>query len=374
MLLELVGRDREALHELARRDRSLAVLAARGQQVGEQRLQHAEALGRDRAGEPLAGALRFALLHERRRSRRRALVRGARGPGALDAEAAQLGRLERDRATVLAEDPAGEQVRRGVLGREDVAVDAVALAAVGALDPPGGVRRDLDRGAADDVAELPVGAAAVVLDVELGRQPEVTLATGGEADVGADARDAERADVVAVEVVADHVPRAVLGQQRVGVERALALLVAGDRPVAELDRALLRDRAFELAEATLQLGRVVGVAHLDPAGGAGRRGGERAGRAAEREVLQREAQRLGVREAALEQEEAGLEGGELFVVELELRQEVALGAERVELLAGELVALRVERHAERRRAPRGPSRTGARTPRRSSPDSPRRST
>ena len=152
----------------------------------------------------------------------------------------------------------------------------VALAAVGALDPPGGVGRDLDRGAADDVAELPVGAAAVVLDVELRRQPEVALATGGEADVGADARDAERADVVAVEIVADHVPRAVLGQQRVRVERALALLVARDRPVAELDRPLLRDRAFELAEAALQLGRVVGVAHLDPAGGAGRRGGERA--------------------------------------------------------------------------------------------------
>ena len=97
----------------------------------------------------------------------------------------------------------------------------VALAAVGALDPPGGVGRDLDRGAADDVAELPFGAAAVVLDVELGRQPEVTLATRREADVGADARDAERADVVAVEIVADHVPRAVLGQQRVRVERPL---------------------------------------------------------------------------------------------------------------------------------------------------------
>ena len=146
---------------------------------------------------------------------------------------------------------------------EDVALDAVALAAVCALDPPGGVGRDLDLRLADDVAELPVGPAAVQLDVELGRQAEVALAPRREADVRADARDAERADVVALEIVADHVPRAVLGQQRVRVERALFLVVAVDRPVAELDRALLRDRAFELAEPALQLGRVVGVAHLD---------------------------------------------------------------------------------------------------------------
>ena len=76
----------------------------------------------------------------------------------------------------------------------------------------------------------------------------------------------------------------------------------------------------------------------------GRRG---ARRAAEREVLQREPQRLGVGEAAFEEVEAGLQRGELLVVELELGQEVALRAQRVQLLAGELVALAVERHAER---------------------------
>ena len=273
-------------------------------------------------------------------------MRGARGARALDDEAAQLRRLERDRAAVLAEDPAREQRRRRVLGDEDVVLDAVALAAEGALHPPRGVGRDLDARVPDDVAELPFRAAPVVLDVELGRQPEVALAPRREADVGADARDAERPDVVALEVVADHVPRAVLGQERVRIERPLLLVVAVDRPVAELDRALLGDRALELAEAALQLGRVVGVAHLDAHRGAGRRRGERAGRPAEREVLQREPQRLGVREAPFEEEEARLQRRELFVVELELRQEVALGAQRVQLLAGELVALRVERHAE----------------------------
>ena len=215
---------------------------------------------------------------------------------------------------------------------------SVALAAVRALDPPGGVGGDLDLRVADDLAELPLGAAAVVLDVELRRQPEVALAPRREANVGADARDAERADVVALDVVSDHVPRAVLRQQRVRIERALLFLVAVDRPVAELDGALLRDRALELAEPSLKLRRVVGVAHLDAHRGVRRRRGERAGRAAEREVLQRKPQRLGVGEPAFEEVEARLERGELLVVELELRQEVALGAQRVELFAGELVA------------------------------------
>ncbi len=41
-----------------------------------------------------------------------------------------------------------------------------------------------------------------------------------------------------------------------------------------------------------------------------------------------------------------MQGGQLVVGELERRQEVALRAQRVELLAGELVPLRVERHPE----------------------------
>ena len=68
---------------------------------------------------------------------------------------------------------------------------------------------------------------------------------------------------------------------------------------------------------------------------------------AEREVLQREPQRLGVGELALEQVEAGLQRRELVVGQLERRQEVALGAHAVELLAGVLVPLGVERDAER---------------------------
>ena len=215
-----------------------------------------------------------------------------------------------------------------------------------APDPPGGIGRHLDARLARDVAELPLGAAAELLDVEVGREAEVALAARGEADLGADARDAEVLDDLVVEVLSDHVPGAVLGQQRVRIDRALALLVAADRPVVEADRALLRDRALELAEAALQLGRVVGVAHLDANRGRSRAVVEPSGRAAERQVLQREPQRLGVGEAPFEQVQARLQRRELVVVQLERGQEVALGSERVELLAGEFVALRVERHAE----------------------------
>ena len=108
-------------------------------------------------------------------------------------------------------------------------------------------------------------------------------------------------------------------------------------------------RCFEIADSSFaepagHLRRVVGVAHLDPLGCLGGRRIEP--RPSEGEVLEREPQRLGVRELALEQVEARLERSELVVGELELRQEVALRAEGVQLLAGELVALRVERHAE----------------------------
>ena len=69
--------------------------------------------------------------------------------------------------------------------------------------------------------------------------------------------------------------------------------------------------------------------------------------AAESEVLEREAQRLRVGELPFEGVERGLQRRELVLVEVELVEEVMLGAEGVELLAGELVALRGERHAER---------------------------
>ena len=64
------------------------------------------------------------------------------------------------------------------------------------------------------------------------------------------------------------------------------------------------------------------------------------------EVLERQAQWLGVGELPLEVVERGLQRGELVVVQLEPVEEVVLRAKGVELLSGELVPLRVERHSQ----------------------------
>src|SRR5262249_46880281 len=108
-------------------------------------------------------------------------------------------------------------------------------------------------------------------------------------------------------------------------------------PVAELHRALLRDRGLELRQSARELRRIVGGAH---AHALGRLGGRlRESRSAEGEILQREPQRLRVRELPLQVVQGGLERGELVVVEVETVEEVVLRAERVQLLPGELVAL-----------------------------------
>ena len=109
VLLELPPRGIEKRSTSSRAGMTaLALLAAGGEQVGEQRLQDAEALGRDRArpGARRASARpRDALLGGGRRRRRpRARARAARTPSATSA--AQRGGLERDGAAVLAQDPA----------------------------------------------------------------------------------------------------------------------------------------------------------------------------------------------------------------------------------------------------------------------------
>ena len=110
-------------------------------------------------------------------------------------------------------------------------------------------------------------------------------------------------------------------------------------------------RCFEIAASSFDRrpassGGVVGRADADALRGVGARLVE-AG-AAEGQVLEREPQRLGVGELAVEVEQRRLQRRELVVLEVEPVEEVVLGAQRVELLAGELVALRMERHPEAR--------------------------
>ena len=215
-----------------------------------------------------------------------------------------------------------------------------------ALDPPRRVRVELDLRLALDLPELPRLATAQAGRVEVLRRAEIAFPPRGEADVAADARHAEGAQILLVEVEPDQVPGALLREERVRVDGALGLLVAGDRPVAELDRPLLRDRVLELRQAAGHLDGVVGIAQLHAHGVLGR-GRLELSRAPEGQVLEREPQRLRVGELPFEEVERRLERGQLVLLELQLRQEVLLGAQRVELLAGELVALRVQRHAER---------------------------
>ena len=259
--------------------------------------------------------------------------------------AAELVRLHRHGPAVLTQDPRRELLDVRVLRDEDVALEAPRFS-VDTVDPPGGVVADLESRLADDVANLPGRPSDELVDVELRRDTEVALAARCETNVAADARDPKLLHASAVvEIGADDVPDAEVRQQRVGVERPFLLLVARDREVRKLDRPLLRDRALELAEPTRHLHRVVRVQDLDANRCLCRRVVE--AWSAEREVLQREPQRFGVRELSLQQVERGLECRELVVLEVELRQEVVLGAKRVELFARELVALRLERDAER---------------------------
>ena len=334
----------------------------------EQRLENTEPLGRDRPDGTLAavaGRLDAALP---RRRDALALVRVAQPREPVRDGVEQGLRLERDGAPVLAQDPAGERLDPSERRLEDAVLERAGVGERSG-DPPGGVVLHGDAGRADLVADLPRPRDAVRLDVELGREPEVALAPGREADVAADARDAERPHRLAVEILADDVPDALVETQRVRVQRPLRHLVPQRRPVRELDRALLRDRGLELREPSGELGRVVGRADADALGGV--RAGVLEAGPPEREVLEGEPERLRVGELAVEVEERGLQRRELVVLQVEPVEEVVLGAERVELLARELVALGVEGHPERRSARPGRSRTGARTPRRTSPSSPR---
>src|SRR5438093_1026873 len=187
--------------------------------------------------------------------------------------------------------------------------------------------RSPKRSGGTGLADLPRRALTIVLGIEAFREPEVSLAACGEPNLAADPRHAERLDPVVVEVEPDDVPLAAVKEQRVRIERALALLVAHDRPVVELQRPALRDRAFELGQPSRKLGRVARIVELHRACRLGRGAVET--RSAEREVLEGEAKRLRVGELALEQVEARLERRQLLVGQLERRQEVPLRAQAV---------------------------------------------
>ena len=214
-----------------------------------------------------------------------------------------------------------------------------------AIHEPRSTRGDVERGLTDGLVERPRRAIAVRSGIEVGRAAEVALLAGVEAHIAADARHAEVADGIAVVVMTDEIPVGIGEVEAVRIDRARLLLARADREVREDDRLLLRDGALELGEARGDLGRVTATGEVERHADCGRL--LEHARAAERQVLQGEPQRCRVGELALQQEQAGVECGELAVGQVQRRQEVVLTRQRVELLAGELVAIRLDRHAQR---------------------------
>ena len=185
------------------------------------------------------------------------------------------------------------------------------------------------------LAELPVGAVGVRARVEVGRTAEVVLGLGRVGDLAADAREAEHADRLALVGVAEQVELATLEEQVVGIDAPRAHLVALHRVVVEQDRLVAEDRRLDLREAS---GEVVAAgrgrdAERDRALlGSLQRAGTPPG-----DLLQREAQRLGVGEFAVEQAQRGLQRRELLVGERDRGQMEVLRAQRVVLLLGRAV-------------------------------------
>ena len=100
-----------------------------------------------------------------------------------------------------AQDPGDQLAGRGVVGLEDRALAGRAVGllrraqlSVGAevaLDQPGDAVADEDLRGAADLAQLPVGALAVVAAVEVLGRREVVLGLGGVADLALDPGEAE---------------------------------------------------------------------------------------------------------------------------------------------------------------------------------------
>ncbi len=213
----------------------------------------------------------------------------------------------------------------GVLSGPDLSVAAEVT-----FDLPSDALADPHLGRADRFAELPVDAIGVAPWIEVVGPLEVVLGLGGVADLAADPREPEDANRRALVGAADDVELAALVEQLVWVDLARADLVALHRVVVEDDRLAAEDRRLDLRQAQRDV-----VAARRP--GDPERDGvllgcvERAG-PAPRDLLEGEAQRLGVGKLAIEQLQGGAQGGQLLVGERDRRQMEVLGRQRVVLL------------------------------------------
>ena len=266
-------------------------------------------------------------------TRRRGLVDELGRPGDAAAE------VERPRDQQPRDRVVGAVDAAAVLGRLERAVGAVL-----ALHVPRDVLGDLDLRRADRVAELPRDAAGELARIEVGGTLEVVLGLGRVGDLAADARELEHAHRFALARVSDEVELPSFEQEVIGIDLALSRLPTLHRVVLELDPLAAVDRGVDLRQAGGEVG-AAGRGGDAEADRLARVGPERA-RAAPGDLLQREPQRLRVRELAVEQRERGLQRRALGVGERDRRQMERLGRERVVLLLAESVGRLVDREVD----------------------------
>ena len=120
MVLELVRWDAEAVDEFLRGDLRLTLVAARGEQVREQRLQDGEALRGDWSRRTLGRAVADSPLRLGGDSRRVAGVDLADLPQRVGDGATQFVRLDRNRAPVLSQHPRRELTQPRVVALEQL--------------------------------------------------------------------------------------------------------------------------------------------------------------------------------------------------------------------------------------------------------------
>ena len=225
------------------------------------------------------------------------------------------------------------------------------------LDLPRDSAADPHLGGAHRVAELPVDPVGVHARVEVGGALEVVLGLGRVADLAANPRQPEHADRLAFVGVADEVELVALEQQLVGVDLARAELAALHREVVEHDRLAAEDRGLDLGQALTQLVAARGARY--PERDRVLLGRAERARAAPRDLLEREAERLGVGELAVEQVQSGIQPGELPIGELDRRQVEVLGRERVRLLLDQPVDRLLDRQEDPERLELGAIRVKA---------------
>ena len=265
----------------------------------------------------------------------RSLSRARRGLGLLG----ELGRIEQAGIVAPGEHPGEQLARGGELGLEDhpPALDAVRLArraelavvAEVALDQPGDPLADEDRGGPLDLAHLPVGALRVVAAVEVLGGGEIVFGLGRVGDLGADPREPEDPHLLALVREADQIELAVAKDEVVGIDLAVGDLVALQRVVGELDRLAARDRGLDLGQPLREVAAAGRSGELD----VDRRllALDQRARPAPGDLLECQAQRLGVGELAVEQAERGAQRRQLAIGELDRPQVVVLRRQRVEL-------------------------------------------